>query len=329
MNYKESKQILEEIKKTKKILINCHKSPDPDSFGSALALYSVLSDMGKKVRVLCPTKIETNLKFLEDFSKIEVIDFSDLDFKNFDLFIVLDSSSYDRVTGSKDVKMPDMPLVVIDHHKTNTSFGDINLVDESSTSTGELLYKVFRDWEVEINKKAATGLLTGILGDTGVFQYPGSGVKTLKVVQELMGKEADKDEIILGLYRSLKFGLLKFWGEVLSKMRVDEEGRFVWVAVPYERFVELGSLTNGRDSAAGQFAQQVDGTNFGVIMVEEEKDKLSISLRSRTGLDTSEIAKALGGGGHIYASGARIEGLPFDKAVEKVLQVAREYAKKH
>ncbi len=328
MNYSESSKILEEIKKAKNVLINCHRSPDADSFGSALALYSVLSDMGKKARVVCPSKIEANLKFLEDFSKIEVIDFSDFDFKVFDLLMVLDSSSYDRVTGSKAIKMPNMPLIVIDHHKTNTNFGDINLVDENTTSTGELLYKVFRDWEIEINKKTATALLTGIIGDTGAFQYPGVNERTFDAANYLMQKGADKDEIIFYLFRSLDFKLLEFWGEIIKQMKIDEGGKFVWSAISYEKFVELGSLVNGRETAASQFFQIVDGTDFGIVMVEQEKEKLSLSFRSRTGFDTSKIASALGGGGHIYASGAKVEGLPFDKAVEKVLQVAREYAKK-
>ncbi len=328
MNYKESKQILEEIKKAEAILVNCHKNPDPDSFGSALAMYEVLKNMGKEVRVICPTKLDANLMFLEDFKKIEVVDFANFDFSGFNLFIALDTSSYDRVTVSKDIKMPDIPLIVIDHHKTNENFGDINLVDEDISSTGELMYKVFKDWGVEIDKKTATALLTGIIGDTGAFQYPVSGAETFRVAESLMSEGASKDEIIAGIYRSINFKLLKFWGEIIKQMKIDEGGKFVWSAISYEKFVELGSLVNGRETAASQFFQIVDGTDFGIVMVEQEKEKLSLSFRSRTGFDTSKIASVLGGGGHIYASGAKVEGLPFDKAVEKVLQIAREYAKK-
>jgi len=76
------------------------------------------------------------------------------------------------------------------------------------------------------------------------------------------------------------------------------------------------------------FTQVVDETDFGFLAVELERNRLAISFRSRTGFDTSVIAKSLGGGGHIYASGAKIENMQFDKAVEKLLEVTRKYAKK-
>ena len=152
--------------------------------------------------------------------------------------------------------------------------------------------------------------------------------ETFDAAKDLMQRGANKDEIIFRLFKSVDFKILKFWGAVLDEMNVDPVGKFVWSAIPYERIVELGSLAGGRKAAASNFVQIVDGTNFGMIMVEQEKKKLSISFRSRTGLDTSKIATELGGGGHIYASGAKIEGLPFEKAVEKVLEVVRKHAKK-
>jgi phosphoesterase RecJ-like protein len=327
MNYKESRQILEEIKKAKKILVNCHKSPDADSFGAALAMYGVLENMGKELRIICPTKFETNFTFLEDFNKIEVVDFKNFNFSGYDLFLVLDSSSYDRVTGDKEIRMPEIPFVIFDHHQTNEWQGTLN-IEEETTSTAEILYRVFQDWGVEIDKKIATALLTGIIGDTGAFQYPGCGAETFRVVEKLIEKGASKDEIVGGMYRKVSFNIVKFWGEVLSEMEIDEKAKFVWTAIPYEKFIELGSPLDGKDSAAALFAPIVDGTDFGLIMVEVEKGTLSVSLRSRTGFDTSIIAKELGGGGHVYASGGRVIDLPFNEAVEKVLSVVREHARK-
>ena len=139
---------------------------------------------------------------------------------------------------------------------------------------------------------------------------------------------ADKDEVVLRVYHSTPFEILKFWGEVLKRLKLDESGKFAWAAVPYSVFRKYGSMKSGRESAASSFAQIIDGTDFGLIMVEEEKKKLSVSFRSRTGFDTSKIAVALGGGGHVYASGGSVKGKPFEKAVEYVLRVARVYAKK-
>ncbi len=325
MNYDKSQEILEKIKGADRILLNCHRNPDPDAIGSALALYKVLTDMGKKVEIICPTKpYLLLLGFLKNFKKIKTVNFSKFDFSKYKLLIVLDSSSWDMVADSHEFIPPKIPIAVIDHHKTNDRFGDINLVDEDITSTGELLFRVLEDWGVAIDKEIATALLTGIVGDTGAFSYPGSGARTLKAAGVLMEKGADKDKIVQQVYRTVNFELVQFWGEVIANTQVDNIYKFVWSAIPNARFVELGGLAGGRESVASLFGGIVEDTDFGMVMVEQEPKKLSVSLRSRTGLDVSVLAKKLGGGGHRYASGARVEGLTFDDAVARVLTMVRE-----
>jgi len=330
MNYPESKKILAEVKKAKRILLNCHRSPDPDSIGSALAMYSVLRKMGKKVDIVCSSEdLFLPLNYLKDFKEIKKgIDFTKLKYSDYDLFITLDSSSWDMVAGKKELEIPKINIVVIDHHKTNTRYGKINLVDDKVTSVGELLFWIFKDWRISISKPVANYLMVAIIGDTGAFRYPGSTEKTFKVASELMKVGADKDEAIFHIYRSEPFDLIRFYGEVLSRIEIDKAGKFVWAAVPYKVYQKLNTPIFAKESAASLFTQVVDETDFGFLAVELERNKLAISFRSRTGFDTSVIAKSLGGGGHIYASGAKIENMQFDKAVEKLLEVTRKYAKK-
>ena len=327
MNYAESKIILAEVKKASRILLNCHRDPDPDSFGSALGLYSVLSKMGKNVRIVCPTEVfKETVDFLDNFKKIEHIDFSKLDFSKHDLFIMLDSGSWEMVSDLRDFVPPKIPTVVIDHHLTNSKFGTINLVDVKTTSTAELLYLVLKDWGVKLDGKEATALLTGILADTAAFRYPGSGIRTFKVAQELIALGADKDGAMLHLFSSTDFNLLKGWGELMVNAKLDKENKFYWVAVNFEKYVQMGALPDLKDSFASNFGQVIKGTDFSVTMLEVEPKKLSVSLRSRSGFDCSKIAVSLGGGGHRAASGCRVEGLAFDKAVEKVLKTAKKIA---
>ena len=160
MQYKQSQNILDEIKKVNKVVLNCHRSPDPDSIGSALALREVLLGMGKKVEVICPSKdLFQNVDYLFGFDEIKKeVDFSEFDFSKFDLLITLDSSSWDMVSNSKEDSIPDMKIIAIDHHVTNTNYAEINLVDDKVTSVGQLLYMLFEDWGVEINKSIATSI---------------------------------------------------------------------------------------------------------------------------------------------------------------------------
>src|SRR4030042_4697616 len=98
MYYQESKKILEEVIKAKRILLNCHRRPDPDSVSSALAMYSVLKAMGKTVDIVCPDPIPGNLDYLENFGEVKQVDFDEFNFSIYDLFIILDSGTWDVVS---------------------------------------------------------------------------------------------------------------------------------------------------------------------------------------------------------------------------------------
>jgi phosphoesterase RecJ-like protein len=323
MNYEKSGKILEKVKKAKKILLNVHRSPDPDTVGCALSMMAVLEDMGKEVRIICPDDAKEEYKFLPGSEKIEKVNFMNFDYKNYDLFIVMDSGSWSLVSKNKNSSVFDMKIACIDHHKTNDKFGNINLIDPDLSSCAELLYLVFEDWKVKITKNIATTLLAGILGDTGAFRYPSVTSQTFAVAEALMKKGADKNMLIFDIFGSIEMDTLKFWAEVLNRFKVDEKCKFVWAAVPHDVAKKFENPKAGKETAASAFGQSVAGTDFGIIMVEEREKVLSISLRSRSDFDVSVLAEKLGGGGHKAAAGAKVEGMNFDDAVKHVLTTAQ------
>ena len=326
MNYEKSVTILKEIKKAKKILVNCHRGPDSDSVGSALALSRVLTSMDKEVSVICPSDIPGDLKFLDNADSIKRVNFSTFDFSDYDLFFVIDSSTYSMVTGLKDGDAPSINTIVIDHHISNEKFGKINLIDVKMTSTGELLFKIFEDWGITLSKEIAECLLTGIIGDTGSFQYQNVGEGTLRIAASLMDAGADKDKIIYNIYRNIDFKEIKMWGKFIENMKIEDS--FVWSAISLSTYKDFGEYPYAKEDVANLFFPIVKGTDFGIVMVETNDQVLSVSFRSRSGFDVSKIAEEVGGGGHKAAAGARREGLPFQEAVNKVLAAARKYAKK-
>lgn len=330
INYEESSKILEKIKKASKILLNCHRGPDPDGIGSTLSLKIVLENMGKEVDVICPSKQITNqVDFLKGFNDIKIgVDFEKYDFEKYDLFITLDTPNLSLLTDKDVYFKPNIFTIVIDHHFISTITGDIKLLDNKATSVGEILFDIYKDWGIILDKKIAECLLTSIMGDTGALAYPNVTSKTLITVSKLMELGADKDMIVNRIYRSEKFDVLKFYSEVLSRMSIDKERRFVWSFVPYKVYKNGGSLKDVKAKSSSLFAPIVEGTDFGFIGVEERPKYMTISFRGRTDFDTSQIAKELGGGGHKVASAAKIEGLSFEEASKKVLEVVRKYAKK-
>jgi bifunctional oligoribonuclease and PAP phosphatase NrnA len=331
MNYKDSNRILEEIRKAENILVNCHQGPDPDGIGSTLALKAVLEEMGKKVSIICPSNfISRQTDFLSDYSSIQLgVDFGSFDYSKYDLFITLDTPNLELLVGKDKTVLPNIKTIVIDHHFISTLDGFINIKDDKATSVGEMLYLIFEDWKIKIDKKIAECIMTSIIGDTGAFAYPNTTSQTLRIAAEIIDMGVDKDMIVNRIYRDENFQMLKFWSEVLSNMKIDKDCNFVYSMIPYEIYADYSRLDDAKAKAASLFAPIVAGTDFGFVGVEEKPGFMTISFRGRTDFDTSQVAKELGGGGHKVASAAKIDGLTFDQALKKVLEAAKKYARKN
>lgn len=318
MFYQKSAKLLQAIAKAKNILINTHKNPDYDSVGSALALKCALEKMGYSAKVVACQGINPHFFFLEGARAIETIDYATYDFSSFDLFIVIDTGSADRATGTKEIPLPPgMEYIIIDHHQTNNLTLPLRLVDTQSSATSEILYRLFLDWGLKIDPEMATKLLTGILGDTVFLKYCKDNKKTFTIVGDLMEKGADKDMITENFYDRYDFDSIKLLGKFLDNMRQEEN--FVWSAVRYEVFEKFGMPEGIREMAADMFFRGIKGKKFGVAMLESSKGEVYMSFRSKNNTDVSAIAKALGGGGHKNAAGVMVKG-EFDRVIKQALK---------
>ena len=314
--YSLSKSILKEIKKANNILINVHRNPDLDSIGSATAMYQALIKIfGKKVTLICPHKIPENFRFLKGADKIETIDFNNL---NGDLFLILDSGSYDIVTGDKEIELPNIKKIIIDHHLTN-NWSDylLKLVDVEVSSTSEIVYQMLLDWGVMIYPEIATSIFAGIASDTVFFKYEKNANKTFKIAAELLDLGADKNKIVDKSFDSFDFKLVQLIGEFLTKLQ--KGNGYVYSVLDNKTFIKFGAQRGAREIVSNLFARSIKGFDFGVMAVEYEKDKFAISFRSKK-TDVSAIAKKFGGGGHKNAAGATIYG-NIDQVIKKIKEI--------
>lgn len=312
-NYSESESILKEVIKAENIFINVHRNPDLDSIGSSTALYQALIKMGKKVTLICPHEIPENFKFLKGANSVKTIDFKNL---SGDLFLILDSGSYDVVTGDKAIKITDVKKIIIDHHRTN-NWEDFRLLDIEASSTSEVIYQMLIDWKVNIDQDMATSLFSGIAGDTVFFKYEKNAKKTFKIATELLDLGADKDMIVYHAFDSFDFILVQMMGEFLRNIK--KGNGFIYSIMDYETFIKFGAHRGAREIVANLFARSVKGFDFGVMAVEYEKDKFAVSFRSKK-TDVSEIAKKFGGGGHKNAAGATITGT-LNQVIDKIKKI--------
>lgn len=333
MNYSESIDILSEIKKSKKVLLNCHYNPDPDSVSSALSLYDFIKSFNIEVDIICPNnKLSTRLSYLKSVNDIKLdINFESFDFSNYDLVIFVDSANSKVLSGKSNTSFLEKisNLVVIDHHATNNINAKIKLIDNDACSVTEIIYRFFEDVGYEINPVLATKLLTGIYGDSSLLTLPSATERTYDVVNKLIHLNADRKAVVMNLTKSEKIEMYRFWSYALSLIEVDKENRFAYIFIPNEEYKKFENLENGKSKIASMFSNGIVDTDFGIVGVEKEKGVIDLSLRARTDFDTSTVAKALGGGGHKAMSAVLMEGVEFNSAVTKVLEVCRKYANKN
>lgn len=326
-----AKSIRERLESSEKILLTLHRSPDGDSIGSNSAFFEILRQFGKEITLASPDPVPKNLMFVPYTDKVLVKDIFEIGFEKFDLLVLLDSSSWHMT--SHRVGLPSLPpkekTIIIDHHATNENEGNINLVLSDLSSTCEIVFYLAKEWKVEFNKNLSQAVLTGMATDTGIFQFPNTSPATLKNAAFLMENGASLDLVVFNTKRSNSIIELKLLGKLLDNLQIDKKYKFAYTTLSCEDIQKAGKRKSAhqvREFAANSFMQGIEGTEFGVVAIEEERNMTRVSLRSRRGFDVSRIAVELGGGGHKAAAGARIN-LPLNKALKRAVEVSRKHSK--
>ncbi len=326
MKYPESATILQMIEGAQNIVLGCHHHPDSDTVASATVLAKIIREMGKKATIICPDTIPSDLHFIEGADQIVTQAFEEVNFANFDLLIMADTSTWKRVFISTQFTSPTIPVVVIDNHVTNEKYGNINLLDFETSAVAQMIYYILGDWGKPITQSIANSLMAGIIGDTGCFQYE-IHPDTFAVAHSLKGKGADVKLINLHLFDTKPIKLIQFWGKAIEKLTVEDP--FAYAAFSYEEYKDFVHISGTRESTVSLIIRKVENTDFGFILTEEVPNTCSISFRSRTGVDVAQMAQELGGGGHKGASGVYMQGVAFSQALEKTLEVCRKYKNKN
>lgn len=321
MNYKESIQLQELINSSQKILLNCHRNPDADSLGGAIALSTFLKSLGKEVLILTPSAIPDHLKYLVGDESIQKVEFDTFDFASFDLLILSDTASWGRVFSSTQPTLPTVPVVVIDNHETNTGFGAINILDYKISSACEMIYRLFQDWEYEITQPVAHALLSGIVGDTGSFQFEVYD-STLEIAQTLIKAGAKLDEINFHLFNSIPLELINFWGVVIRGLKVEDG--IAYSAIPFSLYEQFSHLSGTRETSSTMIIRKIADTRYGFVVTEDHPGTFSASFRSREAVDVAKIAAKMGGGGHPGAAGVTFAAENIQDAVKKILAAGSE-----
>lgn len=319
-------KILEAIQKSNKVLLHCHPYPDPDSVGSVLAMTSVLKKLNKNVTpIMGDSEYPQSLLGFPNHDWIQSKNYTQVDPKQFDLFIILDSSSPSQISQLTEVSFPEsMNTIVIDHHITNTQYGKINLVESSYCSTSQILSELFGLWNVDIDSDIAVCLFMGIFADTGGFKYLNSTPEVFRIASELVKINPHYHKLVFDLENNKKPIEIEMTGLAFSSLEKYFSDRVVLSVIPYEKIKERNlSKSDAMEGLVASFLRAVIGWDLVASLVEAEPNSVTVSLRTRdeNKFDVSKIAKAVGerGGGHKGAAGTTILE-PLDKAKTTLLQ---------
>ena len=278
------------------VAVVSHERPDGDAVGSALAVVLGLRRNGKQAEAVFPEGLPGRYRFLPGAATAR----RQLP-PGIDLIITVDCSALDRLGPGG----PAVPVVNIDHHATNTLFGDINLVDGQASATAELLYDLAPALGLKIDAEVATNLLAGIVTDTIGFRTASTTPRVLQVAADLMTRGATLVEVYERTLNQHTLSALRYWSHGLG--RLESEGGMVWCSLTLED--RQAAQYGGNDDAdLINLLGTVDGTRVALILVEQPEGRTKVSWRCREGFNVARVAEQFGGGGHDLAAGAMISG---------------------
>jgi len=298
------KEIAETVRKEKSFLIASHENPEGDAIGSILALGLALQQMGKKVTIFNPDPVPEVLAFLPGAGEI-VRRTPEND--RFDAALALDCGDKKRLGRTFPRSEKIGRLINVDHHASNTRFGDVNLVDPRASSTAEMVFDLLREIPINISRPIGENIYTGILTDTGSFHYSNTAAKTFAVARVCVLAGVEPWKIAEKVYETQPAARLRLLPRVLETLKIEEEGRVSYVVVT-QRMLTRAEAAPALTEDFINYPRSVKGTEVALLFREIQPKKYRVSFRSRGKIDVSRISRVFQGGGHPNAAGCTVEG---------------------
>jgi bifunctional oligoribonuclease and PAP phosphatase NrnA len=305
------------IERHESFCISSHLSLDGDCVGSQIAFCWYLRSLGKKVVVYNKDPLPAKFLFLRDAAVISTTK----PVSPFEVLVVLDCSNPSRL-GWDMGAMKDRPIIDIDHHRDNTSFGTVNIIDSKASATGQILYRFFVENGIDFPSHVAEALYAAILTDTGGFRFPNTNTTVLGICADLAARGANPSLIYENIYASHSLPGLMLHSKVWSTLKYHCDGRVSTMELPGSLVAELGAVPSDSEGMA-DYTITAGDVEVGMLIKHYDAES-HFSLRSKGRIDVGKIAQKIpGGGGHSSAAGCTIK-LPFGPALEQMLGIVKE-----
>lgn len=307
----------------KTVAIAGHVRPDGDCAGSCLGLYNYIKECFQDIEVdVYLEEISEVFHFMNDSDKIDSLYQKE---KEYDLFIALDSGDKERLGNAVKYFERAKKTICIDHHISNKGYATINHIVTDASSTCEIIYTLLE--EEKVSKNVAEALYTGIVHDTGVFQYSNTSELTMNIAGKLMGKGIEFSRIIEETFYKKTYVQNQILGRALLESILLLKGKVIMSALRKADMVFYGVTSKDLEGIVSQL-RVTEGCECAIFLYETGNHEYKVSLRSSDNVDVSKIASYFGGGGHKKASGCTMIGTIHDVVNNLSLHIERQLKEK-
>jgi len=291
------------LDQAERILVITHLVPDGDALGSLTATGQALQQLNKSFSLVVDDGLPSRFSYLPLAQHVLVAPDADA---NYDLIIAVDAGDLERLGQAYTNLNQAIPHIInIDHHITNTQYGQVNLVLPEANATVEILYHLFPELNVTITPDIAVSLLTGLLTDTLGLRTAGVGADTLKIASALVEAGADLFTIFTKALTRKPLSTLLIWQKGLNNMKLD--GDVIWTTISKAERHETGQNSTG-SSGLGNMMADIDQVAMSAVLTETDDGYVTVSFRCRPPYSVSSLAEDFGGGGHHLAAGCTLPG---------------------
>ena len=294
------KAVLDAFDQYQTFLICTHVNPDPDALESQIVLGMYLEQRGKKVFLFSEKPNPECFLFLPGMKKIKSLGRKRK--LKYDVAIVTDAGDFNRIGEVRRIFDENKPVINIDHHVTNTNFGDINFIEADASSTCEVIFGMLKKAGIVFNIEIAQLLYVGAMTDTGSFRYTNTSAKTHRMVSELMEFPINANGLYQRIYEQVPLSDIKYFTKLISQFSSLYDGKLICVELP-RRIVRKFSVQFDLRHKIFEYLRTIEGVEVLVIFTEEKRVLTRVNFRSQSDVDVAQIAAKFQGGGHSKASG--------------------------
>lgn len=325
---------LELVETSKKILITSHVRPDGDACGSVKSMMMALESMGKEICPLFLSSVSNWYEFLfekpvsilgEDV-QLEELKQGTNGWAGIDLVVIIDTNSYVQLPvfeqWLRQYKEAGGKVLVLDHHMTSDSLGDIELVNSSAAAAAEVVYDFIAYSGIKITPEMATAMFVSMASDTGWFRFGNKDGRVYRRTAGLIDLGADPARLYQRLYQNFQLPKVKLLARVLEGLELHLDGRVAVKVVRQKDFKETGANRSDTQGIIEE-GQKIGSVRAAAMLVEQEDGKFKCSLRSKGEINVRQIAQKYGGGGHDFAAGATFD-VPLKDAVDAIIKEMKE-----